>query len=599
MNIDFLKAPEDRSAPTLPPFRERVLLLILFFCVTLALMAPIASDTYLPKIKDYRNHSSLVVQAKLALEEGQFPIRVSPIEHLSLNYPTFQFYSPFMYTVAGTIYRWITPNNPYVALKYTMLLAFMLAGIYSYRCAYLLTQNKKIAMVAALVYMCTPYLLINLLARGAFTEVFAQGLIPVVLYYNVLATQPGAPHRTLVELSLAWAMLCLSHSITFVYTSFFMGLLFAGLAIYRIVSIKDLLKLACAYLFSCLLCLWMLAPAFDIQSITQIGIRSPYLYNWLTPLSSLFSFTAVSPMPLPGNTLLTTKIYVSLGLPMLIALGLALIRLFEVEAPTPSRRFFKTVLFVYAVAFLMAWAPFDVYAFLPSLLDIGQFSYRLLSQTSWIGIIILCMVISKAQVTESPHTGFYVTFIAIILLAAAPWINTQDDSGVKIEEILQDPESGYGKAGYSPLHSAIFSDINQDLIKEKTLSFIEKDHPFYKAADTLPFLGAPCVREGGSTVCELVSKGEAQLTPIPAIYYPKGLSISADGNPITYEPAMSGKFVIAAARMPKGVHKVIITYTGYTWANRISFMALMLALGALIICTSVDIRYALSRKSLC
>lgn len=596
MNIDFLKAPSASSIPGLTATREKILLLILFFCVSLSLMAPIASDTYLPQILDYKNHTALVVQAKMALDEGQFPIRVTPFEHQSLNYPVFQFYSPLMYTVSGAIYKWITPNNPYIALKYTVILAFLLAGIYSFRVALLLTQNKLIALIASLVYVCTPYLLINLLARGAFTEFFAQGLIPMVLYYNLLATQQDAPRRTFIELALAWALLSLSHTITFVYTSFFMGLLFIGLALHRIVSIKSLAKLGLAYVFSCLLCVWMLAPAWDIQAFTQIGTRNPYLFNWLTPLSSLLSFNAVSPMPLPGNYMLLTKIYVSLGLPMLIILGLSFIRLFQNEPFTPSRRFFTTVMFVYFFAFLLAWAPFDVYEFLPTLLDVGQFSYRLLSQTSWIGLIILCGAFSAIQLSEQPNRSFYMVFIAIILLSTSPWVQTQQDSGVMIKDIIAHPDSGYGKSGYCPLHNLIFPQLDPAMIKEKNLSLVDKKHPFHNKADTLPFLGAPCSREQRSTVCELVSKDPEKLTPFPAIYYPKGLHITVDGQPISYEPALSSQYVIAAAKLPKGTHKVVITYTGYIWANNISLIALIIAVAGLVLTTILDIRYPLSSR---
>lgn len=596
MNIDFLKSPSETAAPGLTPLREKCLLLILIFCVSLSLMAPIASNTYLPQILDYKNHTALVVQAKMAIDEGQFPIRVSPFEHQSLNYPVFQFYSPLMYTISGSIYKWLTPDNPYIALKYTVILAFLLAGIYSYRAAYLLTQNKKIAVVVALVYMCTPYLLINLLARGAFTEFFAQGLIPMVLYYNLLATRQDAPRRTLIELALSWSLLALSHSITFIYTSFFMGLLFVGLALHRIVSVKTLLKLGLAYGIACLLCAWMFAPAWDMQAISYIGTRNPYLFNWLTPLSSLLSFNAVSPMPLPGNYMLLTKIYVSLGLPMLIALGFALMRLFAAESFTPSRRFFTTVLFVYFFAFLLAWAPFNVYDLLPTILDVGQFSYRLLSQTAWIGLIIMCGCLSTLHLAEKPNASFYMAFVAIIFLATTPWVQTQLDSGVMIKDIVANPDSGYGKTGYCPQSILIFPGLNQDTVREKALSFTDKKHVFHHKADILPFLGASCSRQQDTTVCELTSKGPDQLTPIPTIYYPKGLAITVDGLEIPYEPALSAQYVIAAAKLPKGTHKVVIAYTGYPWANNISLIAAILAIAALMVTSILDIRATLNTR---
>src|SRR5271163_4175184 len=94
----------------------------LYFLLALGLLAPMASNTVLPAAPDHPNHTASIVQAKMALDEGQFPLKVAPFEHVGLRYPLFQFYSQTPYLIGGLIYKYVTPKNPWLALKIVYLL---------------------------------------------------------------------------------------------------------------------------------------------------------------------------------------------------------------------------------------------------------------------------------------------------------------------------------------------------------------------------------------------------------------------------------------------------------------------------------------------
>ena len=59
----------------------------LYFLFGLGLLAPLASNQILPSAPDHANHTAIIVQARKAIEEGQFPLRVAPWQHEGLRYP--------------------------------------------------------------------------------------------------------------------------------------------------------------------------------------------------------------------------------------------------------------------------------------------------------------------------------------------------------------------------------------------------------------------------------------------------------------------------------------------------------------------------------
>ena len=74
-------------------YREHFLLGAFYALVAFALIAPVAIPTDIPSLADFINHLSALTQAKIAFTEGQFPLRVMPIEMAGWRYPFYQFYS--------------------------------------------------------------------------------------------------------------------------------------------------------------------------------------------------------------------------------------------------------------------------------------------------------------------------------------------------------------------------------------------------------------------------------------------------------------------------------------------------------------------------
>ena len=208
--------------------RRSILLVALYGLVAIAFLAPMASSTILSESPDLQLALPMLIQARQALEEGQFPIRVAPAEGGGVRLAVYQFYSQLPYTLGGLAYWLITPGNPYAAYRLTLGILMTFGGFFMCRAAYLLVRNWPAAIVAGVAYVGAPYLLINVHIRPAFAEAAAQCVIPFTVYCTLRAF--ASPHwRHVVSSGVAWSLLALCHHITLLYTSLFVMALTLGL----------------------------------------------------------------------------------------------------------------------------------------------------------------------------------------------------------------------------------------------------------------------------------------------------------------------------------------------------------------------------------
>ena len=164
-------------------FRDRLSYFIFYSILAAGIMSPIAADSYIPGLADYINHLSAIIQAKMALLEGQFPLRIAPLEQEGWRYPYFQFYSPTTYTLAGLIYLVLTPHNPLIAYKITIWCGLMAGGFYMNRLAYWFVKSKPAAFLASITYLMSPYYIVVVNNFCDLSEILSLGIVPAAFYY--------------------------------------------------------------------------------------------------------------------------------------------------------------------------------------------------------------------------------------------------------------------------------------------------------------------------------------------------------------------------------------------------------------------------------
>lgn len=421
---------------------------LLYAFLATAFLSPLASNTVLPSAPDLPNHVASVVQAKMALDEGQFPLRVAPWQHNGWRYPLFQFYSQLPYFSAGVLYKWIVPSNPYVACKIILWFALFLSGFFIFLLTRRLTNSYPNAILSGAVYMSAPYFLINIHARGAFTEAVAQGILPIVLYSNWRCfVTPGL--KWVVFSGLSWYALAVTHNITFIYSSLFLGMMFFAGGGKGRKAFRRFLRLGLGYGLGILLALYFLYPVLSSSYLTiRSLLTNPFDSRWLTPLSSLFSPVSVPPEPATGR-LTTPFLHPAIGWQLLSPFGiLCFFKFYDRKKyrRLPLVPFLDALLALFVLVVFMVWSPFDFWSFLPTPLRIAQFSYRLLTHTMWIGAILFSYAMCAVFGKKIDRRSMVLTIAVIYLFSASYFPSLQ--AGVKIDSIKKSPDIGYGRNDY-------------------------------------------------------------------------------------------------------------------------------------------------------
>lgn len=133
------------------------------------------------------------------------------------GYPNFVYYQPaFFYIMA--FFSLFAPTM--LTTLYASIIFFHFAGGLG---TYLLISQltaKRFALIFAMIFLCTPYIYVNLFVRGALTEYAALLLTPWPLYFllrlkdNISAQKIKSALGSLTALSLSLAAIIFSHPAT-------------------------------------------------------------------------------------------------------------------------------------------------------------------------------------------------------------------------------------------------------------------------------------------------------------------------------------------------------------------------------------------------
>ena len=345
--------------------------LLLYLFLALAMMYPFFPAGF-RGVGDLYAVVGSTVEAKNALLEGQFPIRVPPNQLDDTRYPIFQFYGNFPYTLSGIIHL-ILPANVYAAWKVTAVLMLVFGAYYAYRFAHQLTRRAVAATVAGAVFMTSPYMFADLGARGAYTEFVAFNLMPAVMFYAWRAFV--SPKLRYIFLSaILWALLGLSHNISYLYGVLFGGLFFLSMIRFDSKYFRRLLRVTAAGVLSVAMVLYYVVPQFTVLNdlMIKVGKPNPNYWAFLTTLKNLLSPVAYTD---PQSS--TANLTLQVGLPLLVLVPLALVSI-PFQRRSRHRWMILRLFVLFALAFFIVWTPFNFWDDVPELLLFAQFPYRIL-----------------------------------------------------------------------------------------------------------------------------------------------------------------------------------------------------------------------------
>ncbi len=371
--------PSERSARRGRRFgRGRWGAVLLFLTLGTAVMWPFRTEELSPV--SLRDIIIPVIEARFAIDEGQFPVRVSPRTLEGSRYPMFQFYGNLPISAAALVYR-VVNVTPYQAWKLIMLLASACGGYFAYRCAYQLTRHPPAALAAGVLFVTAPYFLCDLYQRAAYSEFTALNLLPMALYFTLRTfVSRRRPIRNIVACAVAWTMIGMSHNIAYLYGATFVGFYFVLQAVMRIRRPRALApritRLVIAGVLHAGLILWYVMPQLLLIDDLMMTERTevPFITAALwTPLYVLMAGWPVQ-TPDPVNPPLGLQIgWPVLGGTLLAILGTAFRQCGRRRWPV-----LVGLLVPFVVAILMVWSPFNFWPYLPRAFKYVQFTYRLL-----------------------------------------------------------------------------------------------------------------------------------------------------------------------------------------------------------------------------
>jgi hypothetical protein len=409
--------------------RTRLSFLLFYSLIICIVLAPIFSNDSLPNVIDYLTHMSAIIQAKMAIHEGQFPLRVAPVSHMGWYYPFYQFYSSSSYLLGGLYYQVLSPANPFTAYKLMLASAMMVSGLYMYRLAYSLVFSRKAALIASTIYLLSPYSIILVDRLGALNEAMALGVLPAVIFYTLKRLNHPEDDRTLLKMSIAWYVLATVHLITFIYSSLSVGLLTVFLAWHRENSFNRLLRVGIAYLLAVCLAAWFFAPLILLQKslIAHLTFSNPGLFSLYIPkLLSVFYPLANTTAGLVGKNGYIdsmSQIHPNLGLPITLGLigSIYLLSQYKRLLNTKQAIFLGSVTVIFGATLGLMCAPLKVWDALPESFRVIQYSWRLMGQLGWMGSLMCAFVLAN-NLNHRSFTLKAILLVVALIFSASVWL---------------------------------------------------------------------------------------------------------------------------------------------------------------------------------
>jgi hypothetical protein len=548
--------------------------LLLYLLISLGILWPYRSHKFRPA-GDLPNVMALSIEGERAWREGQFPPRVGPDCQNGQRYPVLQFYGAFPYGVMGGMTAFLG-IGPYTGWKLMALASFLVAGYFMLRLSYWLCGNYRAAALSGAVFLCAPYLMTDLHARGAFAEMLALNLMPAAFYCTARCLS-SRKLKWACWSAVVWTLIGTTHNITYLYgatfgAAFFLPFVFLGKPVRRFG------RLALAGGLHGLMMLWYVLPQFHIVPLLNISdnVGSPFLSNNLTPLWILLA-------PLRANTpegASTPTLGLQVGWPILAGVLLGLVALFRLG----RRRRFRwaallCLLLGFATAFFVAWSPIDFWGHVPKAYYFVQFTYRLL-----VFVVLFGSALTAFGLARLFRRGVPMWAALLVLGAAGLAVSSYVPRGHYlvpdlVKGIYATPMNE-GLTEYLPAANAMaatsVSDADPANVHwDNHLSALAA-HPLAHDGRRRVALPLKKVQKGAKVRCNYHASGPVWLE-LPVLDYPGMLDVQDNGRRAPY--SNSGMYV--AVPLAAGAHHVTVRFVGVRWANFVSLIAVLVVIAIL------------------
>lgn len=539
-------------------------------------------------------------QLYAALTQGVFPVRWMPDAAFGLGYPFFNYYAALPLYLAA-IFKFLGASYV-LALKLTHLAGFVLAAIGMYGWMRSAGANRPAAWLAAAAYTFAPFHLVNVYVRGdSLNEFFAFALFPLCLWaarrlagadtHGRADTRGGADTRSAptvqwadtrsaptdtqggpyvrgLPLALAYAALALTHNISFLIFSPFLGLYIFLLAL----RTRSLLFIVHSSFFIALglaLSAFYWLPALRETGFAQLGPQTTgyffygsHFRGWnLVQPSFVFNYDVGSPD--------TTPFAMSLAQAALAALGLLVLAVRLAQAlrrrDSWSIVHCSFVILGFAISSLMITRFSEpLWANLP-LLPFVQFPWRFLSVQSVFASAIIGLIARPSSTgAETRNTRYSILnkTAALAILVSVPY-SVLNIAGLRPDFVaLADADVTPERLQtYEYFTGNIGTTIRYEYLPKWTQPRPYSSEEYIFGAASLKVLsgeagGERTAKRAASQTWSIAVETDSAAVAVPLLYWP-GWGAAVDGRPVEVRPADGLGWI--AFDLPGGEHIVELT----------------------------------------
>ena len=436
-----------------------------FIIVILSLMVCSLLFIGYPQGQDTVYHISKTVGTEIALKDGQILPLISSNFVKGFGYSWNIFYPPLSNYIMMIIK--VILGSYVEALNVLIFLTVMFSGIFMFNFVKEVTKSSKIGLLASILYIFSPYRIVDIYIRGALGEVMAFMFIPLVFngLYNIIENN-GKRHYILAIGAIG---LLLSHNISTLLTIIACAI-YVILNIKKICNKKSIKKLAINVGFILTIVIFFYGPMLQNKITTDYAVfnelkgnveglhdHSVYVYQLLFgKMQNEWSYSL--------------NVEDSQNKDMCFALGLTIIvpLLFTPfiyqKISKENRKIYLTALGLglFFAILSMTIIPWNI---IPNFMAFIQYTFRFLLMATFFLSIVAAVNIAKITDKFTLSTIMIYTLIILIyiapLLQAAPIIKGFDwKQFYNIEKIEENQRFSAYCATFEYLPSKAFNNIN-------------------------------------------------------------------------------------------------------------------------------------------
>jgi len=545
---------------------EYAIVAVALACIIISVFSPMGSDYPLSdpwspdSANDLTHHISGIIEAGNAIHSGQFPIRVVPETREGYDYPFFQFYGNFPYTLGGLLF--IVTGNPYFSYKLVIMISLFIGAFCLFLFGRWVNANNYAAFIGSTIFLTAPYLLDDIYGRHAFTEIVAIGLLPPVFYYTfrVLQTKKLQDCLALTGFSV---LLFHTHNVFSLYAILFLLLILGGYLVVNARGMMPVIGVIASEILALFVSSWYLIPQLTLVNdlVVSKSLNNPFFAGYL---SSIWVVLAPSKIyPLPANYFDNPNLGFQVGIPLLICFVCGLYVMYRHNLSERTREksefssFYKmSILMVCSgTAFVLVCSPFNFWEYLPAVFYFIQFPYRLLGFLIVFGAMI-CPICLRELCRNFQFQHAVVLFLFCMAFTGSYLPNSTGYPEDKIGELMANPDLGKNGAetNYLISPSALPPSPSEPEQAERS----------------------PIQRISESEITFSATRGG--IVELPVLFYPGMILLTDNGREIPYFNIGKNIGINATA----GDHNIVHEFIGVSWANYLSlgssFILLVLSL---------------------